>query len=310
MRYLMPVLAVLLLVLLVLTFFALKYSNKVLYPKTKSYERARKKIEDQNAYDAEYVEPLPYESLLIRSPYGYLLKGRLYPGTTNRYVILVHGITMNLFGALKFLPLFHKKGFNVVVYDQRHHGQSGGANTTYGYFEKWDLQTVVDHLFAQYGPDITVGLHGESMGASISILTMALEPRVDFAIADSGYSDLPELYEKRAQEVYHIRSKKFIYLVNQVVKRKSGFSIEDVSPVKELPGIQGPILFIHGEADTYIPVAMSRSMYSFKINNKYIHTVEEAEHLECLSTNPYGYDEAVTDFLNVVYPEDGFTKSL
>jgi len=215
---------------------------------------------------------------------------------------------MNIYGALKYLPFFYKKGFNVVVVDLRNHGETGGDNTTYGYFEKWDLKTVTDYLFNRYGEDISVGLHGESMGGTISMLNMALDKRIRFGIIDCAFSDLPELLLLKLKQDTNFSSKKLIMLVNIFIKIRAGFSIEDVSPVKELPTISQPILFIHGSKDDYIPSMMSKAMYSFKMDRKSLYIAEGAEHGESMAIDPDQYDVVITRFLNEVYPEEHYIK--
>ena len=297
-------------ILIVLYFLSviMRYVKRILYPKTKTYDMARDKIKRQGYYPEEYINSLSYEPLNLKSAYGYMINGRLYPNDSDKYIIIVHGITMNIYGALKYLPFFYKKGFNVVVVDLRNHGETGGDNTTYGYFEKWDLKTVTDYLFNRYGEDISVGLHGESMGGTISMLNMALDKRIRFGIIDCAFSDLPELLLLKLKQDTNLSSKKLIMLVNIFIKIRAGFSIEDVSPVKELPTISQPILFIHGSKDDYIPSMMSKAMYSFKMDRKSLYIAEGAEHGESMAIDPDQYDVVITRFLNEVYPEEHYIK--
>ncbi len=290
-------------------FKGMKYVNRVLYPKTKNDSTAIEKIRGQGYYPEEYIESLSFEEMTLQSPYGYMLNGRIYPNNSNHYVIIVHGITMNIYGALKFLPFFYKKGFNVVVFNLRNHGDSGGQNTTYGHFEKWDLRAVTDHLYKAYGKDIHVGLHGESMGGTISMLNMAMDQRIEFGVIDSAFSDLSELLLLKFKQDTGIESKKIISFLNLLVKMRSGFTIEDVSPLKELPAISQPILFIHGDEDTYIPPKMTKAMYAFKMDKKYLYIAEGGIHGTAMSVNPKRYDEELTAFLNIVYPGEDFKPS-
>ncbi len=301
------ILGLLLLAILLFVMMAIRYVNRVLYPKTKNDAIAIEKNHSQGYFPEEYIQSLPFEELTLASPYGYIMKGRIYPNNHSKhYVVIVHGITSNIYGALKFLPFFYKKGFNVVVFNLRNHGDSGGHNTTYGHFEKWDLKAVTDHLYKTFGKDIHVGLHGESMGGTISMLNMAMDQRIEFGIIDSAFSDLPELLLLKFKQDTGIESKKIISFLNLIVKIRSGFSIEDVSPLKELPAITQPILFIHGDEDTYIPPKMTKAMYAFKMDKKFLYTVPGGKHGTSMSVNPDRYDEEITGFLNVVYPEQDF----
>lgn len=285
-----------------------RYAGRVIYPSTKSYERARELLLEDNVLDESYIDGLESEDLNFTSPYGYNLYGRFYPADSRRFVIIVHGITMNIIGSFKYLPMFHRLGYNVVVYDQRNHGKSGGENTTFGHFEKWDLKVITDYLFKRFGDDISVGLHGESMGACVAILNMAADHRIAFTISDCGFSDLPDLLLIRFREETNIRSKKLLSATNLFIRSKAGFSIDDVSPIRELPAITNPILFIHGEDDTYIPMKMSKSMFSFKLNKKFLYTVKGAGHAKSYAANSREYEKVVCGFLGEVYgsgPECG-----
>lgn len=293
-----------------LLYLAFRYTNQILYPKTKSYDSALDKVKKQGYYPEDYINSLPYETFQLKSPYGYMIHGRVYlqapeEGTeaSKEFAVLVHGITMNLYGSLKYLPFFFKKGFNVVVFDLRNHGETGGENTSYGYFEKWDLSTVTDYLYREYGQDIQIGLHGESMGGTIAMLNMAMDQRISFGIIDCAFSDLAELLLLKLQQDSKIKSKKMIGFVNVLIKMRAGFSIEDVSPLKELPTIKQPLLFIHGSDDAYIPPMMSKAMYAFKMDKKFIYIADGAVHGTSMASDPQRYDEEITSFLNEISKE-------
>src|SRR5699024_12441800 len=88
------------------------------------------------------------------------------PNDTNKVVVVCHGVTENKVSSIKYLNMFVELGYNCVIYDARRHGNTGGIHSTYGFYEKYDLETVVDYLHEHYGEDIEFGIHGESMGAA------------------------------------------------------------------------------------------------------------------------------------------------
>ena len=94
---------------------------------------------------------------------------------------------------MKYVELFRSFGFNVLLYDLRNHGSSGGKNTTFGYYEKYDLRAVVEWAFMRTGPGGLVGTMGESLGGAISIQHAAIDSRVAFCIATSSFSDFRQL---------------------------------------------------------------------------------------------------------------------
>jgi pimeloyl-ACP methyl ester carboxylesterase len=67
---------------------------------------------------------------------------------------------------------FGPKGFDVVAFDSRAHGESDGDACTYGFYEKRDLVQLIDSLPA--GPVVLIGV---SLGAAVALQTAAIEPR-------------------------------------------------------------------------------------------------------------------------------------
>src|SRR5215208_1920159 len=60
-------------------------------------------------------------------------------GTRVGTLVYLHGIADNRTSALGVIQHFGRRGFDVVAYDSRAHGESEGQACTYGFFEKHDL---------------------------------------------------------------------------------------------------------------------------------------------------------------------------
>ena len=79
---------------------------------------------------------------------GVSLKGWRFPasGEKRGTIVYLHGVADNRYGVTGIADRFTRRGFDVVAYDSRAHGQSGGENCTYGYYEKQDLRRVLDTI--------------------------------------------------------------------------------------------------------------------------------------------------------------------
>ena len=62
------------------------------------------------------IQKLPHEDWEIISLDGLALKGKFYPGTTNKTVIWIHGFTSHAERESAFPGLFyHSMGYNVLI---------------------------------------------------------------------------------------------------------------------------------------------------------------------------------------------------
>jgi uncharacterized protein len=267
-------------------------------------------VEETLKYELENGRLLGYadiqtwkrEEIHIRSPHGYDLFGYFYPVIDSRkIVILSHGITGSLYGSMKYMPLFRQHGFNIVIYDNRFHGRSGGKACSFGILEKFDLKAVVDWAIAQVGPEPVIGTHGESLGAAITLQHASIDPRLAFAISDCSFSNLDQLFHIRLGKDYHLPPFPVLPLCGWFARMLLGFNYLDASPIKEISVVKTPILFIHGDKDAYIPPSMSIDMHQQKTCGfRGIYLAKGAKHASSLVIDRNEYRRQVDKFLTAI----------
>ncbi len=274
------------------------FSGLVMAPKMKEYDETyRIEVKAGKIVEAEF-KALPKEEILIESPYGYRLHGLYIPVAGSRKTaIIAHGVTYTLMGSMKYVNIFRKRGFNVLVYDHRHHGKSGGDNVTFGVYEKHDMKAVVDWALAKTGPGSIVGIHGESMGAGIALEYAALDDRAAFIISDCSYSDLNEQLSYRLKVEFGLPSFPLLPVASLVSKLRGGMFFSEVSPVRTIESVRPPVFFIHGADDVYIPPEMSKRMYERKKGAKKLYLAPAAGHALAFWNNRKEYDAKVGEFL-------------
>jgi len=200
------------------------------------------------------------------------------------------------YGSIKYIEMFQKLGFAVLIYDHRNHGESGKAFTTMGFYEKYDLKRIIDWCVEQYGPDCRILTHGESMGAATVLMHLDIDDRVMCAIADCAYSDLKLLLCHQLRQYYHL-PRFLIPLESCLTYLRAGFWYRQVSPVQVIGQVNTPVLFIHGKRDNFVPASMSKQMYSVKKDHKAIYLVAGARHADSYCTNKEGYEARVCYFV-------------
>ncbi|KZZ86162.1 alpha/beta hydrolase [Bacillus sp. SJS] len=275
------------------------FTNMMMFIK----KRTDEEILERETLDGHFIQKdfdeLKKSEVTIHSTYGYDVKGYLVaPYEERKFVIICHGVTVNRYNSVKYMNLFLKRGYNVLIYDHRRHGESGGKTTSYGHYEKYDLQSVVHWLKNQYGQDITLGIHGESMG-SVTMLLYAgmLEDGADFYIADCPFDSLEKQLLYRLKVEFRLPGFLIMPIARPFMKWRDGYSINEVSPISFIDQIKNPVLFIHSKDDAYIPSESSQLLYDKKNGAKKIYFAEKGDHAMSFTENRAEYERILDEFL-------------
>lgn len=252
-------------------------------------------------FDEKWYETVSKEQLLIDSPNGYKLNTVFFkPHDTDQTVIICHGVTENKVNSVKYARLFEKLGFNSVIYDHRRHGESGGKTTSFGFYEKSDLQAIVQFIRNEIGDKALLGIHGESMGAATTILYAGTyEDQADFFIVDCPFSDFSE------QALHVLRIEKplqrtmLLRIANLFLKVRDGYTLNLVSPREVIEHIDKPMLFIHSLEDDFILPYMTKELFEAKQGAKMLKLFDKGAHAKSFNDNPLQYELTVKEFLNL-----------
>lgn len=190
-------------------------------------------------------------------------------------VVYLHGIADNRASAAGIVSRFTSRGFDVIAYDSRAHGASEGKHCTYGYFEKIDLQRVLD----QSGAERAI-LIGHSLGAAVALQTAAIDSRVQAVVAASTFSDLRTIATERAPFIFSRRS---IAGAFSRAEQDARFHVDDVSPLAAAAAITIPVLLVHGEADRNTSPAHSSRVFDALRGPKQLLMVPAAGHNDVLN---------------------------
>lgn len=242
------------------------------------------------------VSRLPYKDMWITSFDGLKLHACYYEYAPGAIVeIMIHGYRGS---AMRDLPCgvlrAQKLGHSVLLIDQRCSGKSEGSVITFGIHEHRDCLLWIEKLRQELGDDVRIILTGISMGAA-TVLTTAgqkLPKNVIGVLADSGFSTPKEIIRRVSRM---IKIPPFIgYPLTKLGARVYGrFDPEATSAEKAMETCQVPVLFIHGEADDFVPCDMSRKLHAACPSKKRLFTVPGAGH--CMS-----YPKAPEEYLQVM----------
>jgi uncharacterized protein len=195
--------------------------------------------------------------------------------TPRATLILVHGIADNRASWRIAIGRLTRERFDVIAYDSRAHGESGGSVCSYGFLEKRDLHRVLDVLDGR-----PIVLIGASLGAAIALQAAAGEPRIAGVVAAETFSDLRTVAVERAPFFLTTAT---IRKAFAIAEAQGGFPVDAVSPVRDAPRITAPVLLIHGAADVDTPLDHSRRVFAALGGPKRLLIVDGAGHNHSLS---------------------------
>ncbi|AQW24848.1 alpha/beta hydrolase [Clostridium perfringens] len=268
-------------------------------------EKSYSRYVENNLFDEALYNSASKEDITLKSFDGLNLTSTLImnENPTNKFIVLVHGVSICYVGSLKYFDIFYKNGFNILIVNQRRHGKSEGKYSTYGFYEKYDVNMWIEYLKSRFGNDIILGLHGESMGAGTVMETIPLNDSIKFVIEDCGYSNFHELIGFQITHAYKNRLVRKILrpsliFANFFMKTKAKFSMKKIVPIDIVASTSLPMMFVHGKEDYFVPWYMAVDLYKAKTKGyKELYLVEGAKHAEALEVNKILYEKKIMTFI-------------
>ncbi len=232
------------------------------------------------------------------------LSGWYLPGDdSGPHLIFVHGIGSVRSGdkAVGLAARIVGLGYNVLMFDLRGHGSSGGDKVSGGFYERADVLGAFDYLLRR-GVDIgRVGLMGFSMGAATSIMAAAQEPRITALAADSTYANASELIAREAARKTPIPgwlTPVFMPASKLMANGIYGIDIGSLVPEESVADLGYPVLVIHGTEDKRIPLEQGQRVADAAKEGSSIWLVPEVDHVDAFLTYPDEYTERVDEYFS------------
>ena len=209
---------------------------------------------------------VPYEDVFITSFDGLRLHAKLYAAADPKapVQIMMHGYKSaaerDFCGGLREGL---DGGFNVLLVDQRAHGESGGKYLSFGVNERFDCLYWANYAAGRFGDDVKIYLYGISMGAATVLMAadLPLPKGVCGIVADCGYTSPRDIILSVLRE-HHVPAARLIFALARLGARLfCGFDLSSASAPDALRRSTIPVLFIHGDDDRFVPCRMSRENY-------------------------------------------------
>jgi uncharacterized protein len=261
--------------------------------------------ETQAARQAVLALDSDLQDVSVAPPDGATLRAWLiHPRRDNGdAVILLHGLGDNRLGMSGYAQLLLAHGFTVLMPDARAHGASEGQLATYGLLERHDIRRWFDFLAARDHPNCVFGF-GESMGAAQLLQSLDAGTHFCAVAAESSFADFREIAYDRMGQPFHLGpwvGRTFLRpLVEAAFLRarwKYGLDMRRVSPEDAVAGATIPVLLIHGQIDSNIPVRHSRLIHAHApAPATRLWEVPGADHCGAISTEPVEFQQRLLEW--------------
>lgn len=203
---------------------------------------------------------LTFEEVTFKTSDGVPLSGWWVPASPARgTVVLVHGLNRSRIEMVKKVPLLHRLGWNALLFDLRHHGQSGGEVSGLGYLERQDV--LAAKALARARGSERVVFWGISLGGAAAALAAAEDPEVAGLVCDSTYRSLQDTVDHHLRLFrgfrWWTRAVPAWPVGNEVlfwIGRRAGFDTAAADVRSAAAHLAGrPALFVCNSADRRMP---------------------------------------------------------
>lgn len=222
------------------------------------------------------------------------------PQTTSKTAVIVHGYTDNAIRMFMIGYLYNRDlQYNVLLPDLQHQGESEGSAIQMGWKDRLDVMQwmqIANHLF---GDSTQMVVHGISMGGATTMMVSGEKqpPYVKCFVEDCGYTSVWDEFTHELKSSFHLPAFPLMYTTSWLCDRKYGWNFKEASSLNQVAKSELPMLFIHGDKDTYVPTWMVYPLYETKPAPKELWIVLGASHAVAYKENKEEYTQKVHNFV-------------
>ena len=219
---------------------------------------------------------------------------------SNKTAIIIHGYKSNSIAMMHIGYMFHHDfGYNILLPDLRSHGKSDGRYIQMGWRDKDDVRRWIDVATNTFGNHSDIVITGISMGGATTMMISGeeLPDNVKCFVEDCGYTSVWDEFKNELSASYHLPAFPLLYLTSALNKAVNGWSFGEASALKAVSNCRLPIMFIHGENDTYVPTPMVNTLYDVKTEPKELYISPGSVHAMSYHDNPAEYSKRVRKFV-------------
>ena len=212
---------------------------------------------------------------------------------------MVHGYTSEQSSIYDIARHYSDKGYNVLTPDLRAHGLSEGKYVGMGWLDRNDLLLWINYLLKNYRNSEII-LHGVSMGAATVMMASGenLPTNVKLIVEDCGYTSVWDIFSFELKLRFNLSTFPVLNAASFITNVRAGYNYKEASSIDQIKKSVTPILFIHGNADEFVPVNMAYKLYDNANINKELIIVDGAGHAESRLADEELYYGSIFSFID------------
>lgn len=250
----------------------------------------------------------PLEDVFITGRDGLRLHASLLEceGAT-KTVIFSHGWrSISLYEFSCIWEYYYDHKFNILFIDHRAHGKSEGKYLCFGVKERFDIIDWINWVNNRYGIEKKIFLSGISMGSAavmMAVGTNGLPKNVVGASCDCGYTSVYDIFNHVVKHDFHLPTVPLLNVAELFTKLKAKFAFNEFTSTQGVKNAKIPLLFIHGTADTFVPVEHTYINSKACASEHIDVIVEGAEHGMSYLTDPAAVKNGLEKILKKVFDD-------
>lgn len=171
-------------------------------------------------------------------------------------VILSHGYLESKEFHHREAELLRRAGHDVMLYDLRAHGRSGGALTTLGALEHDDLTYLIDVCQQRRYIGDRVVTMGYSTGAATVIQHAATDLRIAAVVALTPFVDMIGAIRSFHQAAGGWCNERQLLRGFKHIAQEQGFDLMRSNTLEAIRRVRAPLLLAVGDQDAHLPMAL------------------------------------------------------
>lgn len=238
---------------------------------------------------------------------GLELAGWYLPSPdADRALVMVHGHTSSRTTEFdgRFVDLvvaLHQRGFAVLAFDLRGHGESSDAHIGFGSLEHDDVGGAIDWLRSRGFAAGRIGTFGVSMGGAATIRAVADNPDVAALAVDSAPARVLDVIRQEWPTASGLPDL-FLPTTLFFARIRHNVDLAAAPAIAVIPQVAPrPTLFIHGDADELVD-PVTAAQLAAALPGSELWMVAGAEHARAYLIDPQAYNLRVGDFFERAIP--------